>query len=108
MNNHRVASFVTGIAFFALIQGSVSFAADAPAKPPTVSKEQREKMAKAHEKAAICLRSDRAVSECRQEMMHACVDAMGADGCSMMGGMMSGNMMHGQPSQGQPPEAKKP
>jgi hypothetical protein len=110
MNRHRIVSVFAGMAFFALLQGSVCLAADAPTKPPTATKEQREKMAQAHEKAATCLRSNRAVAECRQEMMHACVDAMGADGCSKMsGGMMGGNMMHGQPSQGNSPaEPKKP
>ena len=105
MNSHRLTGLFTGIALLALIQGPVS-AADTPAKPPVATKEQREKMAQAHEKAATCLRSARPVAECRQEMMRACTDAMGADGCNMMsGGMMGGNMMHGQ---GQSPETKKP
>jgi hypothetical protein len=108
MNIRRTISLVVGIALLACAQASVSLAADTAAKPPALSKEQREKMANAHEKAATCLRSARPVTECRQEMMRACTDAMGADGCNMMsGGMMGGNMMHGQSSQGQP-EAKKP
>jgi len=106
MNSHRLTGLFAGIALLTLTQGPV-FAADTPAKPPVATKDQREKMAQAHEKAATCLRSARPVTECRQEMMRACADAMGADGCNMMsGGMMGGNMMHGQ---GQPPtETKKP
>jgi len=105
MNSHRLVSLFAGIAAFTLFQGSISLAADAPAKPQTPTKEQRETMALAHEKAATCLRSSRAVSECHQEMMRACTDVMGANGCHMM----SGNMMHGQPSQGTPPaDPKKP
>lgn len=35
--------------------------------PPT--KEMREKMAAAHDKMAVCLRSDRAIEDCHAEMM---------------------------------------
>jgi hypothetical protein len=110
MNNHRIVGLLAGIAALALVQAPFSLAADAPAKPTVASKEQREKMAQAHEKAATCLRSTRAIADCQQEMMSTCISVMGAQGCPMMsGGMMNGNMMHGQPSRANPPaESKKP
>jgi hypothetical protein len=46
--------------------------------------EQRESMAKAHEKMAVCLQSkDKTVSECRDEMNKACDKAMGKE-CKKM------------------------
>ena len=36
---------------------------------PAPTREQREKMAAAHEKIAACLRSDRPIDECHAEMM---------------------------------------
>ncbi len=59
-------------------------------KPPT--KEQREKMAQLHEKMAACLRTDKPVHECHEEMMKACQEQMGQDGCPMMNGK---GMHHG-------------
>ena len=50
-----------------------------------MTKEQREKMAVSHEKMAVCLRSDKPMKECHEEMMKACTDTMGADACPMMG-----------------------
>ena len=61
-----------------------SFAADAP--PASPSKEMRQQMALAHEKMAACLRSDRAFTECRQEMMQSCASQSAAFGCGMMMG----------------------
>lgn len=59
---------------------------------PKVSKEERQKMADMHSKMASCLKSDRPMSECRNEMMSSCQKMMGEDGCPMMGkkGMMRG------------------
>lgn len=56
--------------------------------------EQRKTMAGLHEKMATCLRSDRPMSECHQEMMKGCKDTMGKDGCPMMGGRMGHGMHH--------------
>ena len=105
---------IVGCAFFGLMQ-MTSMAADAPANAPAPTKEQRETMAKAHEKAAACLRTARPVGDCHAEMMQACGAVMGNQGCGMMGaGMMNGNMMHGQkpnaspPAEPKKPEAKKP
>lgn len=67
---------------FAFINSS--FAADAP--PVSPSKEMRQQMALAHEKMAACLRSDRAFTECRQEMMQSCAGQSTAFGCGMMMG----------------------
>jgi hypothetical protein len=36
---------------------------------PQMTADQRTKMAEAHEKMAACLRSDRPLSECHEEMM---------------------------------------
>jgi hypothetical protein len=60
-----------------------------PAEPtsqthPTMTKEQREKMATIHEQMAACLRSDKAIDECHKEAMKSCQDAMGKDACSTM------------------------
>ena len=60
-------------------------------KPPTqMTKEERNKAADLHEKMASCLRSDRVLADCRQDMMKGCEDSMGKDGCPMGGhwGMM--------------------
>jgi len=46
--------------------------------------EQRESMAKAHEQMAGCLRSDKKVSDCKDEMMKSCEKTMGKDCMKMM------------------------
>jgi len=46
--------------------------------------EQRRKMADLHEKMAACLRSERAISECREEIKKDCKDAVVKEGCPMM------------------------
>lgn len=75
-----------------LIIGSSAFAKDAKSphgkmtmKEPTT--EQRQKMATMHDKMATCLRSDKPVSDCRNEMMQGCEEAMGKGACPMMGHM---------------------
>jgi predicted HAD superfamily phosphohydrolase YqeG len=45
--------------------------------------EQREEMAKTHEKMAACLRSDKPMMDCHKEMMESC--KMGKTSCPMMG-----------------------
>jgi hypothetical protein len=64
-----------------------------PSKNATtiMTPEQRQKMASMHEKMAVCLRSDKSMSECRAEMRDQCQEMMGEDGCPMMGHM--GGMM---------------
>lgn len=61
-------------------------------KTPTA--EQRQKMAEHHEKMATCLRSDRPLSECKQEMMKNCEETMGKGGCPMMGDHMGRGHHH--------------
>ncbi|WP_141731596.1 hypothetical protein [Oligoflexus tunisiensis] len=55
------------------------------------TKEQRETMAKNHEMMATCLRSDRSVGECHEEMMKSCKDN---DACPMKGRMGMHHGMH--------------
>ncbi len=104
----RVATMVAA----ACIGGSAVRAADpAPASPAPPSKDQREKMAQAHEKMAACLRSERPFPECRQEMMQACHDTMGAYGCGMgmgPGGMRGRGMMRGPGGPGRPTGTTQP
>jgi hypothetical protein len=66
---------------------SLSGAAFAQGKgPPQMTAEQRAKMATAHEQMAACLRTERPVAECHDELMKSCQEAMGTS-CPMMGGM---------------------
>ena len=81
--------FVAALGSSAFGAESASKSVDAK-KPPEFTTEQRHKMADLHNKMALCLRSDRPMLECRQEMMTGCKDTMGKDGCPMMGGMMHG------------------
>jgi len=73
-----------------LLLGFDASAAEPPMSPaaqePTMSKEQREQMAVAHERMAQCLRSDRSFADCHKEMRAACKQ-MGPQGCPGMGGM---------------------
>lgn len=62
--------------------------------PPQLTTEQRQKMADLHDKMAACLRSDRPLSDCHEEMMKGCKEAMGKDGCPMMIGKMGHRMHH--------------
>lgn len=59
------------------------------------TKEQRETMAKNHEGMAACLRSDKSIAECHDEMMKNCQDN---NACPMKGrmGMHHHGMMKGQ------------
>ncbi len=61
-------------------------------KAPEWTKEQRETMAKNHDSMAACLRSDKAISDCHDEMMKSCKES---DTCPMKGRMgMHHGMMH--------------
>lgn len=46
--------------------------------------EQRLKMAKMHERMAACLRSDKPLKDCHADMVKACHEAMGKEGCHRM------------------------
>jgi hypothetical protein len=78
-------------------------AADPPASAPAPSKEQREKMAVLHEQMAVCLRSNKPLTDCRAAMMKGCQTELGEACPSMMGrGMMGRSMMQGQSSSSGP------
>ena len=101
----RTSRWCMRIAALALLSVSPAFAAD-PGKPSDPSPEARQQMAAVHQKMAECLRSDRAIAECRAEMMKSCHAMMGERGCPMMGstdggmgpGMMGPGMMQGGPA----------
>jgi len=50
----------------------------------SMTPEQRQTMAAAHEKMAICLRSDKKTEDCHKEMMNSCEENMGKGMCSKM------------------------
>lgn len=79
-------------AFLVLSVGSLS-AADKKMMEP--SKEDRAKMAEMHMKMAECLKTDKPMKECHEEMMKACKDSMDKSGCPMMG-MGKDHMMMGK------------
>ena len=79
-----------------LLSAGVALAAEpAPAERSGPTKEMREKMAAAHEQMATCLRSDRPIEECHEEMrkLH---DSMGHDH------MMGPDQMKEKPSATEP------
>jgi hypothetical protein len=89
MTNKALALCVLGVL------GTTVFAQGTQApKGPVMTAEQRQKMADAHEKMAVCLRSERPVPDCHDELMKGCKETMGATMCPMMGGGM-GPMRHG-------------
>ena len=57
-----------GIALLSIAGASLATEPEHMDRPPP-SKEMRAKMASAHEQLAICLRSDRPIAECHEEMM---------------------------------------
>ncbi|MGH8259647.1 MAG: hypothetical protein ACREUG_08150 [Steroidobacteraceae bacterium] len=92
-SSRTLVSAIT-LSLFLLTTGA-TLAADAPAHQMAPSKQMREKMAAMHEKMAACLRSDKPIAECREEMMKDCQAMMAGHGCSMMMGMGGmGNMGH--------------
>jgi hypothetical protein len=66
---------------------TAAMAEDKPQPPATAepSKETREKMAVMHEKMAACLRSDKSIADCRNEMRAYCQQTPG--GCPVGPGM---------------------
>lgn len=79
---------------------TVALAANPPATTPTgPSKDTREKMAVLHEQMAACLRSDKPIADCRDEMRKNCQTTVGAQGCPMMGmGRRGGRRAPSEPS----------
>lgn len=62
---------------------AIALAAEPPATQSAPSKETREKMATIHQNMAACLRSDKAFTECQQQMHQNCAAMMGEQGCPM-------------------------
>jgi len=72
--------------------------------------EVRQKMADVHQKMADCLRSDKPMSACKDEMMKSCHDSMGKEGCPMMKdmhGKMMGKDMGGDVTESSTEDHKK-
>lgn len=55
--------------------------------------QMHEKMAKAHQGAADCLKAGKPMDECKKSFDSMCKDADGSGKCMMMGGMDHMNMM---------------
>jgi hypothetical protein len=72
-----------------------------PGKMTEWTKEQRETMAKNHETMAACLRSDKSVADCHDEMMKACKDN---ELCPMKGRMGMHHGMHHEGRGGKKPQ----
>ena len=85
-----------GLALAAMsVMGVVALAATQPRTAPAMmTKEMREKMAVLHEQMAACLRSDKSLADCRDEMRKSCKDSLGDQDCPMMG-MGMGKHSHG-------------
>jgi hypothetical protein len=82
------------------VVGTVALAASPPTTTPAgPSKDTREKMAVLHEQMAACLRSDKSIADCRDEMRKTCQTTVGAQGCPMMGmGHHGGRRAPSEPS----------
>lgn len=86
---HTAPTLLFGLVASVLLTG-IALADDPSVSRPEPSKEMRQKMATLHEQMAACLRSDKALADCRTEMMKGCKEHMGPNECGMMGGAMSG------------------
>ncbi|HTL12974.1 MAG TPA: hypothetical protein VL588_10825 [Bdellovibrionota bacterium] len=90
---------VSSAAILSLISGVALAHGMGDMKEPT--KEERQKMADMHSKMADCLKSDKPMKECKDDMMKNCKDSMGDD-CPMMhmmghkGGMKGKAHAHGE------------
>ena len=85
--------------YFVMISMALAYSIGAMAAESSLSQkdsqagpsiETREQMAQAHEKMALCLRSDVSVQDCHQQMRQQCQDMKGHGGC-MMGNHMKNN-----------------
>lgn len=86
--------------FIVSTAATVALAADLPTTTSTgPSRDTREKMAVLHEQMAACLRSDKSVADCRDEMRKNCRATVGAQDCPMMGmGHRGGRRTPSEPS----------
>ena len=60
----------------AALSSGIGYAAEDSATSPS-NQEMREKMAVAHEKMAACLRSDKEIRDCHNELRKTCQDSNG-------------------------------
>lgn len=85
MRKSHMAHESIRILLIATLFASAAFAAQMPpAREAEPSKEMREKMASAHDAMAACLRSDKSLADCRNEMQTKCKQLHGEQGCPMM------------------------
>jgi len=94
-----------------LISGAGASWAVEPAAPPNApTKEMREQMATMHEQMAACLRSDKPVVDCRNDMMKSCQALSPGKNCGMWGSGMGMGMHKRSPMMGSPatPPASEP
>lgn len=85
MSKSQIARESVRILLAAILFAGATFAAEMPsARDPEPSKEMREKMAAAHDAMAACLRSDKSLADCRNEMQKSCKQMHGEQGCPMM------------------------
>lgn len=75
------------------LQSSADYMTSDKKEMPKMTKEQREKMATLHDKMAACLRSEKAMPDCHQEMKKSCTE-MGEENCPMMRHHMKKGMKH--------------
>ncbi len=95
------------VALWLTFSNSGVYAASNPSPAPSkenkkawaLTPEQRQNMAKLHEQMAACLRTDKPMKECHDEMKKNC-EAMGKEGCPMMGWPHGKMHHHGMPKEG--------
>ena len=99
------STYVSLLSALGLVGAWSAFAGDttASATPTVPTKEMRAQMATVHEHMAACLRSDKSMAHCRNEMMSNCRKIMGTQECSMMGMGQGTKGMHGGMMQSPPP-----
>lgn len=90
--NSRIAILVCGLTL--VLAGVAGANHHEHGDMPEMSKEQRQKMAVMHDTMAACLRSDKPMKQCHEDMMKSCHDE-GENGCPMMGDMMGEMKGHG-------------
>ena len=73
---HAAPTLLSGLVASVLLTG-IALGADPPVSRLEPSKEMRQKMATLHEQMAACLRSDKALADCRTEIMKGCQEQMG-------------------------------
>ncbi len=83
---------ITGLVVFFSLLSTLSFAEDT--KAITVEKEQREAMIDMHEKIVACLKTDKSIETCRNEMRQSC-NTQNENSCAFMGMGSKGRMGRG-------------